>query len=70
MMKNTKGTIEIAVDLIKCKGCGICHGFCQPKVFTLARDGKPIVSFPERCNACLLCDLRCPDFAIDLEVGA
>jgi 2-oxoglutarate ferredoxin oxidoreductase subunit delta len=37
--------------------------FCPGKVLSL-QDGVSVVVALERCTACNLCDLRCPDFAI------
>jgi NAD-dependent dihydropyrimidine dehydrogenase PreA subunit len=28
----------------------------------------PLVKDLEQCSACMLCELRCPDFALHLEV--
>ncbi|MBN2148692.1 MAG: 4Fe-4S binding protein [Anaerolineales bacterium] len=47
-----------------CKGCGICVAFCPTGVLTLDHDGRPVVSFPEKCSACHWCDTHCPDLAI------
>lgn len=69
-MSQKKKSIRITLDYKSCKRCGICHGFCLQNVFTLAKDGSPVVSQPESCTYCRLCDLRCPDFAITLEVIA
>ncbi len=54
---------EIRIDTVRCKGCGICVEFCPGKVLSL-QDGVSTVVALERCTACNLCDLRCPDFAI------
>jgi 2-oxoglutarate ferredoxin oxidoreductase subunit delta len=49
-----------------CKRCGICVAFC-PKI-ALERDGQgyPRWSDPGRCVGCRMCELRCPDFAIEV----
>lgn len=47
-----------------CKGCGICIDICPHQVFTSDKDGKPIISLPEKCTQCALCWLHCPDLAI------
>lgn len=60
--------VKVNIDYFYCKRCGICHAFCPQQVFSLLKDGSPEVSFPEKCTYCRLCDLRCPDFAISLEV--
>jgi len=54
---------EIRIDIIRCKGCGICAEFCPAGVLAVV-DGKAVVTALEKCTACNLCDLRCPDFAI------
>jgi len=51
-----------------CKACGICIAFCPASVFDTDQDGRPIVARPEACTGCQLCELRCPDFAIAVEV--
>lgn len=47
-----------------CKHCGICFAFCPKKVFTRDEKGRVLVSFPENCSGCRLCEYRCPDLAI------
>jgi 2-oxoglutarate ferredoxin oxidoreductase subunit delta len=50
-----------------CKGCGICVEFCPVKVLEL-KNGKVRLIDADKCTKCGLCELRCPDFAIYLEV--
>ncbi len=50
-----------------CKGCGICVHFCPKHVLELDSEGKAVAARPEDCIACALCELRCPDLAIDIE---
>jgi len=47
-----------------CKKCGICIAFCPRKVLEADDSDYPIVKNPEKCTGCLLCEMRCPDFAI------
>ncbi|MHB1652916.1 MAG: 4Fe-4S dicluster domain-containing protein [Desulfitobacteriaceae bacterium] len=67
-MAKEKKQVKITINNIRCKKCGICHEFCLVKVFTLTKDGTPEPTHQEDCTYCRLCDLRCPDFAINLEV--
>lgn len=59
-------TIEINKKL--CKQCEICVYFCPQKVFALDDDSSPKVVDLEACTGCRLCELKCPDFAIDVEL--
>ena len=59
---------KITINSNLCKRCGICVEFCPTQVYTKEPDGSPVVSFIEKCTGCKLCDLRCPDFAIKVEV--
>ena len=51
-----------------CKGCGICVHFCPKQVLALDEDEKVVALKPENCIACRLCELRCPDLAIEIEI--
>ncbi|MDZ7289001.1 MAG: 2-ketoglutarate ferredoxin oxidoreductase subunit delta [candidate division KSB1 bacterium] len=59
-------TTQVAQIIIKeswCKGCAICVEFCPKKVFVM--NGRlPAVVNIEACNRCMLCEIRCPDFAL------
>jgi 2-oxoglutarate ferredoxin oxidoreductase subunit delta len=55
---------EIHINSLWCKSCGICVAFCQPGVLQAGRDGVPQVRGLEACTLCMLCELRCPDFAV------
>ena len=49
-----------------CKGCGICIAFCPKKVLEMDDLDKAVSVRPEDCNVCRLCEMRCPDLAIDI----
>lgn len=54
---------KIVIEADWCKGCAICVEFCPKKVFVM--NGKlPVVVNLEACNRCMLCEMRCPDFAL------
>lgn len=53
-----------------CKGCGICVHFCPKAVLELDEEDKAIAARPEDCICCKLCELRCPDLAIEVIVQA
>lgn len=50
-----------------CKGCGICVAFCPQGVLGLVKQKIRILE-PEKCTRCGLCEMRCPDYAIWLDV--
>ena len=51
-----------------CKACGICAEFCPKKVFDFERGNPPVPRRVEDCIGWRLCELRCPDFAVMVEV--
>ncbi|MEW6545717.1 MAG: 4Fe-4S binding protein [Bacillota bacterium] len=61
------------IDETWCKGCGLCISECPRQV--LGWSGKrnrkgynlPAALEPQKCNACRLCELICPDLAIYVE---
>lgn len=66
--------IKIYLNEEYCKGCNLCIHFCPKKVFEpstkLSKRGfpQPVVAHIENCNACGMCELLCPDFAIVVEM--
>jgi 2-oxoglutarate ferredoxin oxidoreductase subunit delta len=64
--KKEKPTIEIYKSW--CKRCGICAAFCPTGVLAQDETGMPYVKEAEKCTGCQLCQLRCPDFAINVRL--
>ncbi|MEX2701915.1 MAG: ferredoxin family protein [Candidatus Baldrarchaeota archaeon] len=64
----------IYIDEKLCKGCHICVDFCPQKVYVVSEKMNekgvypPIPLHIEKCTACKLCELYCPDFAIAVDV--
>lgn len=52
-----------------CKKCGVCVELCPRQVFTTDDEGYPNPTNIERCTSCKLCELWCPDYAIEVEVS-
>jgi 2-oxoglutarate ferredoxin oxidoreductase subunit delta len=49
-----------------CKGCGICVAFCPKQVLEMNHQDKPETVRLEDCTVCMMCELRCPDLAIEV----
>lgn len=49
-----------------CKGCGICVEFCPKQVLELDSDQKAKAVRLADCICCRMCELRCPDLAIEV----
>ena len=57
----------ININLKWCKACGICIDFCPKEVLYKNKKGYPEVKDETKCTKCKLCELRCPDFAIEIK---
>jgi 2-oxoglutarate ferredoxin oxidoreductase subunit delta len=57
----------VQLDLELCKACGVCIELCPDKVFDRDKLGYPVLARPDDCSQCLLCELHCPDFAIEVR---
>ncbi len=57
---------EHVIDRDWCKGCGICVAFCPKNVLELDRKDKAVAARVDDCICCKICELRCPDFAIEI----
>ena len=57
----------VQLDLELCKACGVCIELCPDKVFDRDKLGFPVLARESACRQCLLCELHCPDFAIEVR---
>lgn len=58
---------EIVINREWCKGCGICVAFCPTQVLELDKHDISTAVHPEKCICCKMCELRCPDLAIEVR---
>ena len=64
---------RLYIDEEICKGCGLCVYYCARGVFEMtSKLNKKGFAFagaahPEKCTACKLCEINCPDLAIFVE---
>jgi 2-oxoglutarate ferredoxin oxidoreductase subunit delta len=67
---------KLHIHPVYCKGCQICVEMCPKQALkssdTINSKGYllPIENDMSRCNACGLCEVLCPDFAIAIETDA
>lgn len=64
-MARQKGKVTVKSEW--CKGCNICVAFCPTKVLQLEKN-ICVPADPDKCIGCMMCELRCPEFAISVEV--
>lgn len=66
--KRTRKDVAISVITSHCKGglCNICVNYCPEKVLAMGFRTVEVVD-PDSCTKCMLCELRCPDFAIFVD---
>lgn len=65
-LKRSRRVRELRVYRDWCKRCGICVAFCPKEALEKDPKGYPQWRQKEACVLCRLCELRCPDFAIEV----
>ncbi|MFV1951148.1 MAG: 4Fe-4S dicluster domain-containing protein [Nitrospinota bacterium] len=66
-----KAVIEVSNRL--CTGCGICVDVCPAEVLSMVSDNTRVsgliasIKNLDACTKCMLCEVQCPDFAINVS---
>ena len=65
---------QVVVDEMRCLGCGYCAVFCARQCITISEDKisprgfmLPVLTEPEKCNACGICGWLCPHSALEVR---
>lgn len=61
-------TTSIEINQAWCKGCEICVQLCPTKTLEM-KNLKASVKDLSKCTGCMQCELRCPDFAIEVIIA-
>lgn len=66
--RRVKKDLTITVVKGHCKGnqCNICVAYCPEKVLAMGFRHVEVVD-ADGCTKCMLCEIRCPDFAIFVD---
>ncbi len=62
--------MSIAIDKLKCIGCGKCRNVCPGSLILKDTDGKAYIPKPQNCWGCTSCIKECPVYAIGFYLGA
>lgn len=57
---------KVTVSNKLCKKCGICVFVCPKNVFSQSPGMAPVPERIEDCIGCGTCELKCPDFAVEV----
>lgn len=57
---------KIEINRKWCKKCGLCAKYCPKNVYEIDFYSAPQVKNLEACIGCMVCENRCPDFAISV----
>jgi len=57
------------IDYRLCNSCGECYEYCPGDVFGWDEEQQmPTVAHPGECRACCICEIVCPEVAIDVRL--
>ncbi len=66
--RKVKKDVTITVIPDHCKGhlCNICVAYCPEDVLSMGFKNVEVTDV-DACTRCMLCEIRCPDFAIFVD---
>lgn len=68
-MSDVKVNYGPKIDNRFCNGCGTCYQHCPMDIFGWDEEKKmPTVAYPAECSCCCLCEVMCPEMAIDIRL--
>ena len=59
---------QITLNSKWCKSCGLCADFCPKNVFDFTSGCLPVIARAQACTGCKICELKCPELALCVEV--
>jgi ferredoxin len=59
----TEWTLPL-IDLQRCTGCGLCVQLCPTNAVEI-QNGHAVITHPEACSFCEVCETYCPPGAIN-----
>jgi NAD-dependent dihydropyrimidine dehydrogenase PreA subunit len=66
MLKITYGP---RIDYQLCTGCTRCYEYCPMDIIGWDSDaGRPTVDYPAECTLCCVCEIVCPEIAVDVRL--
>lgn len=64
----TRITYGPRIDYGHCTGCTRCYELCPMDIFGWDEAKKrPTVDYPEECTLCCVCEIVCPEIAVDVH---
>lgn len=55
-------------DYNKCTRCRKCYDLCPLDIISLDEEGKPYTKYPDECQLCFICQVECPEKAIQVKI--
>ena len=61
--------MTVSIDYERCSGCKRCYKLCPLDIIAWDEEkGRPYVAYPDECQLCFICQIECPEKAIEIRV--